>query len=310
MRVRTLPLITAAIVATAAGFVRVAYVRDLVAARERIGSTPRHLIESRFGAIEYAGRGAGGPVLLSHGIFQGCDGGLLAARDLVTDRRVLAPSRFGYLGSAMPDEPSVSHQADGFAELLDHLGYDEVDVIGISAGTSAAVQFALRHPARVRHLVIVSGSFPGSRTAQPPPRWARLFYDDRAMWALRMCARPMFFRLLGVPAGLPRTAEERRLADEVADSIFPMALRRRGAVFDAYVGDPEIGTYPLEEISAPTLIVHAADDPLASHAAAVEAASRIPGARLVTLESGGHLLLGQSGQVSSEIAAFLATPPR
>ncbi|ATD70743.1 MULTISPECIES: alpha/beta fold hydrolase [Gordonia] len=302
-------LIAGGALASAAGMLGIAYVRDLVAARKRVGAVTRHVMESRCGAVEYAARGAGETVLVSHGIFQGCDGGLLSVRDLLPDRRIIVPSRFGYLGSVMPAEPSVAAQSDVFAELLDHLGHHEVDVIGISAGTSAAVQFTLRHPHRVRHLIILSGNFPGSRTARIPPRWARWFYSDHALWPLKAFAHPTFLRLLGVPPGFPRSADERRVAEEISESIFPVAWRRRGAVFDAYVADPEIGTYDLEAIEAPTLIVHAADDPLASYGAARDAASRIPGARLLGLDSGGHLLLGQRDRVKEVIADFVESRP-
>lgn len=67
---------------------------------------------------------------------------------------MIAPSRFGYLGSTMPVDASGAAQADTFVALLDHLDVDTVDVLGVSAGTSAAVQLALRHPDRVTHLVI------------------------------------------------------------------------------------------------------------------------------------------------------------
>ena len=57
----------------------------------------------------------------------------------------------------------------------------------------------------------------------------------------------------------------------------------------------------------PTLIVHAKDDPLVSHEAAHRAAGRIPGARLLSVERGGHLLLGGHREViGHEVTAFLA----
>jgi predicted alpha/beta-fold hydrolase len=56
----------------------------------------------------------------------------------------------------------------------------------------------------------------------------------------------------------------------------------------------------------PTLLIHAKDDPLASYEAAVDAAERIPGAILVTLESGGHLGLGQEERMRTEVGAFVA----
>ncbi|HEX6301479.1 MAG TPA: alpha/beta hydrolase [Acidimicrobiia bacterium] len=67
--------------------------------------------------------------------------------------------------------------------------------------------------------------------------------------------------------------------------------------------------YPIEQITVPTLILHSKDDPLASYDAAVQAAERIPGARLVGLDSGGHLGLGQTERVRDAIAHFLRSEP-
>jgi alpha/beta hydrolase fold len=68
---------------------------------------------------------------------------------------------------------SPADQADAYVLLFDHLGIGEVDVLGISAGTTSALQLALRHPDRVRHLVIVSGNLPGNPTAVTLLRRAR-----------------------------------------------------------------------------------------------------------------------------------------
>lgn len=296
----------AALVAAAALARR--YRRDMEAAHARLGAVERRVVRTAFGAVEYAERGVGPPLLVSHGIFHGCDGGLITARGLERGRRIIAPSRFGYLGSALPADASGAMQADAFAALLDILGLDTVDVLGVSAGTSAAVQLALRHPDRVDHLVISSGNLPGSSTAVAPPGWAKAFYSDLAMWALKVLARPALARLVGVPAGFPRTAEDERVLAEMIDSIFPIGPRVAGAVFDAYVSDPEIATYPLEALAVPTLIVHAVDDPLASFDAAARAAERIPGAVLVALDSGGHLGLGQDDRTRDAIVGFLGDP--
>jgi pimeloyl-ACP methyl ester carboxylesterase len=281
------------------------YRRDLAAARSRLDLVDRTTITTDWGALEYAERGVGGPVLVSHGIFHGCDGGLLSTRDEIAGRRVVAPSRFGYLGSAMPPDASAAAQADAFVALLDHLGIERADVMGISAGTGAALQTALRHPDRVGHLVISSGNWPGSPTAEAPPDWAKAFYSDRAMWTMRTLVPPMMGRLMGVPKGFPRDEEDARRMEEMLDSIFPLEPRREGAIFDAFVSNPKVGTYPLEDLRVATLVLHAEDDPLASHQAAADAARRIPGATLVSLPSGGHLGLGQTERVRTEIAAFL-----
>jgi pimeloyl-ACP methyl ester carboxylesterase len=102
------------------------------------------------------------------------------------------------------------------------------------------------------------------------------------------------------------TGDDARFVTEFIDSLFPVAPRARGAIFDAFVSNADVNDYNLEAIRVPTLIVHTKDDPLASHDAAKRAAGRIPGARLVSLESGGHLMLGQTEIVRNELAGFLA----
>ena len=73
-----------------------------------------------------------------------------------------------------------------------------------------------------------------------------------------------------------------------------------------FVSNAEINTgYPLEEITVPVLIVNAVDDPLTLYVNARSMAERIPGAKLVTIESGGHMLLGNEEKIRSEIVAFL-----
>jgi pimeloyl-ACP methyl ester carboxylesterase len=134
--------------AIAAGGLSLRYRRDLHDARARLAAVDRRVVPTEWGAVEYAELGSGEPVLVVHGIFQGCDGGLLSVRDLCPDRRIIAPSRFGYLGSAMPPKATPAAQADVLAAQLDALGIGEIDVIGISAGATSALQLALRHPRR------------------------------------------------------------------------------------------------------------------------------------------------------------------
>lgn len=273
-------------------------------ARHRLDAVERRVVVGPSGPIEFADRGAGAPVLVSHGIFHGCDGGLLSVRDLVHDRRVIAPSRLGYLGSALPSDAVVADQADAFAVLLDALDVDRADAIAVSAGATAALRFALHHRRRVRSLVIVSGNLPGGATAVAQPSWVRFLYADGPMWTLRTLAPPVMARLAGVPPGLPRSAEDDAFLDELLDSLFPVGPRADGIAFDAFVGNAEVNDYPLERVQVPTLLIHAQDDPLATYAAARRASERIPGAALCTLESGGHLALGQADRVHAAIDAF------
>jgi pimeloyl-ACP methyl ester carboxylesterase len=281
------------------------YRRDLNAARARLTAVERHVVSTPWGAVEYAERGSGEPVLVVHGIFHNCVGGLLSVRGLFTDRRVIAPSRFGYLGSSMPPNATPAAQADAFAALLDALNIGQIDVVGLSAGAPSALQLALRHPEKVKHLAVLVGNLPGSPTAIVQPSWTKGVNRQFVMWALRALAPLTMARLVAaVPRGFAMTTEDARFVNEFIDSLFPMSPE--GYNFDLFVSNADVANYNLEAISVPTLIAHTKDDQLASHEASRRAAERIPGARFVSLESGGHLMLGQQKKGRDELADFFS----
>jgi pimeloyl-ACP methyl ester carboxylesterase len=291
-------------VAIAALGVYLRYRRDMNAARARLAAVERRVVATRWGAVEYAERGAGDPVLVVHGIFHNCVGGLLSVRDFA-GRRFIAPSRFGYLGSSIPPDSTPAGQADAFAALLDALQIDRIDVIGESAGATSALQLALRHPERVKHLALLVGNLPGSPTAVVEPSLAKQFNRQFPLWLLWTFAPSMMVRLVaGLPKGFILGREDTRYVTEFIDSLFPVSPE--GVDFDAFVGDADVNGYNLEAINVPTLIVHTKDDHVASHEASKRAAERIPGARFLSLESGGHLMLGQMKIVGAELARFFA----
>jgi pimeloyl-ACP methyl ester carboxylesterase len=100
------------------------------------------------------------------------------------------------------------------------------------------------------------------------------------------------------------TSGDARYVKEFIDSLFPMSPE--GFNFDLFVSNADVTNYNLEAIRVPTLIAHTKDDQLASHGASQRAAERIPGARFVSLESGGHLMLGQATIIRDELAKFFA----
>ena len=74
----------------------------------------------------------------------------------------------------MPPNATPAAQADALAALLDALDIGQIDVIGLSAGATSALQLALRHPEKVKHLAVLVGNLPGSPTAVVQPSWAKL----------------------------------------------------------------------------------------------------------------------------------------
>lgn len=296
-------------VAIVALFVYVHYRREIRAAQEHLKNGGSQVIDTDCGPIEYAAFGEGYPVLVVHGIFGGFDQGLVIARGNVGEGfQSIAPSRFGYLRTPLPEDASPAGQADAFVCLLDALGIEQAAIIGTSAGGTSAIQFALRHPNRCSALVLFSSNTPGETEAVllPEPVSKTLFKSDFAFWLMTTYFSSSLKSIMGVPEGFELTPEYEANVAEVMKTILPVYPRSDGALFDMYVSNPDINSgYPLEEITMPVLIVNAIDDPLTLYENAQSAAERIPGAKLVTIESGGHMLLGHEGKIRSEIVAFL-----
>ncbi len=297
-------------------FVWFAFIRDFDAARRRTAGRSEVLATS-FGQLEYAVSGTGPLVLMIHGTGGGFDQGLTFTEGLVRRGfRVVAPSRFGYLRSDFPNDPSSERQADAFAEMLDKLGIDRVPVAGGSAGALAAVQFALRHPDRCSALVLVvpaanvRGTDPVEMTALQQFLVREMTTSDLLFWTgVKLLPDQMIGTLLATDPALVRAApqkEQRRVA-RVLDEILPVSLRSRGMLNDAQLaGRP--ARMDFSKITVPTLVISTEDDRFGTALTARDIAAAVPGARLVIYPSGGHVWVGHDEDVWAEVATFLAAP--
>lgn len=283
-------------------------------AADRRISGASEVIATRFGKLEYATRGTGSPLMMIHGTGGGFDQGLSFAAPLVRrGHRVIAPSRFGYLRSDFPADPSSENQADALVALLDHLGIDRLPVAGGSAGALSAIQFALRHPDRCSLLVLlvpaanVSGRDPVEMTAAQKFLVGRVLGSDFAYWAVRQAApNQLIGTLLATdPKLLDRVStDEQARAYRILDEMMPVSARTRGLLNDAKLAG---SSHPVDyrRIRVPTLIISVEDDRFGTAATARHLAATIPDATLVMIDRGGHIWLGADDRVSDHIERFL-----
>jgi pimeloyl-ACP methyl ester carboxylesterase len=278
---------------------------DIDAARRRLAARERHSIQTPYGSVQYAEHGQGPPLLFSHPLVGGFDLGLGCAESWIgAGFRVIAPSRFGYLGSSLPQGGLPADQADAYAVLLDALGIERAAVVGFSAGGPSVIQFALRHSDRTAGLVLIGSALPG-KAGRPPRPVAQLLFTDPVFWTLKAYLPTLFLRCLGMPKGFHPTPQQRIGILESEESLFPIHPRKRGVMYDSFVSNPDVQGYPLEEIGVPTLIINARDDGLSAFQNAVRAAERIPGAELLAIDQGGHMLVGSETLIGQEVARFL-----
>jgi pimeloyl-ACP methyl ester carboxylesterase len=238
----------------------------------------------------------GRPVLLLHG------GGIDAADfsyghaigPLARTCRVFAPDLPGYGGSDGPDgRYTLDFYAGFLGRLMDALGLERASLVGLSLGGGAALGFALRSPERVDRLVLVDSY--GLGTDIP---WGRLGYllvraplvNDLAYALLRRSRRMVRWSLYNLVHD--RSAVDAALVEEAYRLV-----RKPGAghAFRSFQKD-EVGwrglrtSYVdrLREVSAPTLIVHGANDEAVPVAWAYRAHDLIPGSELRVIPRCGH----------------------
>lgn len=306
--------VTGAIAAGAAALTYTAYRKDLKAARQRIESE-RLVIHSPSRPIEFAECGDGPAVLFVHGAGGGFDQGLEMGCELLGDGyRVIAPSRFGYLGTPVPGDASAEAQADAHLCLLDALQLEAVPVIAASAGAPSAMQFCLRHPDRCSALVLVVplAWVPDRTFAPPSPFFATVLTtiaaSDFLLWTLMKVAPKILLKtILGTPVQAYRDAppEERRSVDRVLQTMLPISRRAAGMQNDGVVA-AHLTRLPLEDIRVPTLIISAADCLYGTYDSSFYTAEEIAHAQFIGFPSGGHLLLGHEAEVRSQVRGFLA----
>ncbi len=290
----------------------VSYRREIDAARARLDRDSK-MAPTAMGPVEYAEAGKGQPLLVIHGAGGGFDQGLIIGRDFGAGYRVIAPSRFGYLKTPVPEDSSPAAQADAHAALLDSLRIDRAIVVGVSAGGPSAVEFALRHLERVAALILlVPRTYDPAQSIGPDDSVQsqivlRLIESsaDFLFWAMTRVARGSVVRFLGVRPELEAAApeEERARVTEIIKSILPLSDRVRGIAVDSNI---KLTPWPLESLRVPALIVSAEDDLFGTLPGARFTAAGIAGAELHVLESGGHLMIGQGTRLHRWISDFLS----
>jgi poly(3-hydroxyalkanoate) depolymerase len=244
--------------------------------------------------------GRGRPLLLFNGIGAALEL-LTPFRRALRETQTIAVDLPGTGSSATTTVPRSLRGLAGLADaLLGVLGYDRVDVLGVSWGGALAQEFTLRHPRRVRRLVLVATtagwvSVPGSPDALRVLATPRRYYS------------PSYFAEIAPTLYGGAVRANPRLLEEQGHLRFIRPPSLRGYVWQlaALVGWTSI--FRLHRIASPTLVMAADDDPIVPLTNAELIVGRLPDGRLSIVRQGGHLfLITHAETVGPEIEAFLA----
>jgi pimeloyl-ACP methyl ester carboxylesterase len=210
-------------------------------------------------------------------------------------------------GVGRTDKPkdgySVRRFADDIAALMDHLKIGSAHVVGLSLGGMIAQELALSHPSRVRRLILCATNCGRKHSVAA---------SQEVMDTLTETAGLTFEEV--IRQTLPILFTERYMKDQPqeVEKYVQSKLTYPKQSFHSYFGQlqaaMEFDSYHrLPEIEHDTLVLTAGGDVLVPPENSDILADRIPGARKVVFEDGGHMFnIEVAERFNDEVLGFVA----
>ncbi|WNV82133.1 alpha/beta hydrolase [Umezawaea sp. Da 62-37] len=192
-----------------------------------------------------------------------------------------------------PGEPGYEFNdlVDDAVGVLDALGVESAHVVGISMGGGIAQLVALEYPERVTTLTLISTSpaGPGSDDLPPVSEEAVAFFTGLTEpdWSDRAS---VVDQVVGVVRWFTVGEFDEQAARAGVERDFDRTSNFRSSNNHQVIGGGEPWRERLDEVRAPTLVLHGTEDPLFGLEHAHALLNEIPRATLVTLPGVGHEL--------------------
>ncbi len=169
-------------------------------------------------------------------------------------------------------------------------------LVAISCAAMLAFRYAVEHPDRLSHLILLGGQFSESVPQPFDEKVAPVIRNEFDTWRGRL-----FARCLPEPHSLKGIEDAVAWCGETTPDILVESLR---AIDGTNVYDL------LAKVRTPTLALHGTLDKIVPYTHAEKLAAAIPGARLVTFEGAGHMLHGRHAvKVNHLIRDFVLDRP-
>lgn len=253
---------------------------------------------AKVGEIEmyYDEQGSGEALLLIMGLAADSTAWLFQVPEFSKHYRTISFDNRGVGRSSKPTGPYTIHQmADEAVGLLDVLNVERAHVVGVSMGGMIAQELVLRHPQRVRGLVLACTYPEPGRDVEEHLQVTVERFGGKISGAGSVevdfsAINPMmFFQQM-----LPNVFTPEFIASELPKliQVFSGALQY-GFSLEAILGQVAAvmshkATDRLHQIKSPTLVLTGDADRLVSPANSDVLAKHIPGARLMKIPGGSH----------------------
>ena len=252
--------------------------------------------------LHYEVAGKGEAVLLIMGLGMASTGWWRTVPVLSERFRVIT---FDNRGSGRSDTPrgpyTLAQLAADAVAVLDAAEEERAHIYGLSLGGMIAQELALRHPERVRKLVL-GATTPGGRRHELPDEATLGFLERRGEMPTEE----------GVWASIPynygpatRLHHADRIGEDVVQRLrFPPSTDGYKAQLAAAWGFDAVDR--LAQLTTPALVLHGSEDRMIPVSNGRRLAEAIPQARLQILEGAGHLYPTDAPEADRDVLRFLA----
>jgi len=246
--------------------------------------------------VYFEEQGEGEPLLLIMGLAGDSVAWLFQREAFAAKYRTIVFDNRGVGRTSKPDGPyTIAAMADDAVGVLDALDIPRAHVVGVSMGGMIAQELALRHPHRVRGLVL------GCTYAKPDDGVTATFDDSLAFFGGTKGANgeiqvdlsnldPMAFigRLLPLTFTPQFIMTELPKLMQVFSGVMTHGFDLRAIMAQVAATQGHDTVDRLGQISAPTLVLTGDSDMLIPPANSDVLAASIPGARLQKIAGGSH----------------------
>jgi class 3 adenylate cyclase/pimeloyl-ACP methyl ester carboxylesterase len=187
------------------------------------------------------------------------------------------------LSDRAPADFSLEARVADLEAVIDGLGLDRVVLFALSAGGFPSLVYTVRHPEKVRRLVLIATAASAPSVKKAQPLWNSIPDMIRGGWGADDSSAIGVFTSLIIPDASP-------LQQDIMNEMFSTAMTGEDAArFLEVLINGEDQSSLLSQIAVPTLVIHARGDRLVPfEAGGRELAAGIPGAKLVVLETDNH----------------------
>jgi len=240
------------------------------------------VVEANGATLYYEVAGDGPPLVLIHGF--ALDRRMWDAQmdALAARARVIRYDLRGFGLSSAPGGQPYRH-TDDLAALMDHLGVERADLVGLSLGGAVAIDFTLAFPDRVRALIVLDSVLNGFDWSEENKARDRAVYQQAREAGIEAgkqtwLAHPLFSPLMSRPEA---ASLFKKILDDYSGWHF---VNRNPLIFE----NPP-AAQRLAEIGAATLALVGALDLPDFRRVADALAEGIPGSRKVVIDGVGHM---------------------